>query len=102
MTFFEWDERKAEANRRKHGIRFEEAAKIFDDENAISEVDRFVEDEPRWQTIGTLPGARLLLVAHTVSEEGADEVIRIISARPANAAERRRYEQNDSQEHGRG
>lgn len=26
---FEWDEAKAEANRRKHGVTFEEAAEIF-------------------------------------------------------------------------
>jgi uncharacterized DUF497 family protein len=31
---FEWDERKAEQNERKHGISFEEAQTIFEDENA--------------------------------------------------------------------
>ncbi|CDG97897.1 Putative toxin-antitoxin system, toxin component (fragment) [Xenorhabdus bovienii str. puntauvense] len=28
---FEWDPAKAETNYRKHGIRFEEAALVFDD-----------------------------------------------------------------------
>jgi uncharacterized DUF497 family protein len=28
---FEWDEEKARANRRKHGVSFEEAKTVFDD-----------------------------------------------------------------------
>lgn len=40
----------------------------------------------------------LLLVAHTVREEGRDEVVRLISARRADRKERKRYEQNRAQE----
>lgn len=37
--YFEWDEAKAESNARKHGIRFEDAARVFDDPLAISGQD---------------------------------------------------------------
>jgi uncharacterized DUF497 family protein len=50
----------------------------------------------RWQTIGTVGGTTLLLVAHTVHEDDENgrpvEVIRIVSARAATRRERRRYE----------
>jgi uncharacterized DUF497 family protein len=51
---FEWDEVKARINRKKHGIDFEEAVKVFLDEFALTEIDRFIEGEARWQTIGML------------------------------------------------
>jgi uncharacterized DUF497 family protein len=91
---FEWDKNKAESNYRKHGIRFEEAALVFDDPLAWSEQDRIENGEERWQTIGQVEGCWLVLVAHTVWEEDDTEVIRIISARPANRKERTRYEQS--------
>ena len=91
--YFEWDGRKAEINFRKHGVRFEEAALVFDDPFALSEQDRIENGEQRWQTIGMVGGCLLLLVAHTVRfEEKGVEVIRIISARRVNRKERRRYE----------
>jgi hypothetical protein len=76
---------------------FEEAAKVFLDEFALTEMERFVEDEARWQTIGMLSGSAILVVAHTVKESEAVEIVRIISARRAVPLERRRYEQNRSQ-----
>jgi len=94
MILFEWDEAKAKSNRRKHGIDFDDAAEAFYDPNAVVEQDRDVDGELRWQMIGSIDGAILLLVAHTISEQGEDEVIRIISARHADRKERRRYEQN--------
>ena len=91
--YFEWDGRKAETNFRKHGVRFEEAALVFDDPFALSEQDRIENGEQRWQTVGMAGGCLLLLVAHTVRfEEKGVEVIRIISARRVNRKERRRYE----------
>ncbi len=91
--YFEWDDRKAESNFRKHGIRFEEAALIFDDPLAVSEQDRIEDGEQRWQTIGMSGGCLLLLAAHTVRfEEQGIEVVRIISARRVNRKERMRYE----------
>lgn len=93
LQYFEWDEKKSQSNFRKHGIRFEEAARVFDDPLSISEQDRFENGECRWKTIGMVYGCILLLVAHTVrDEENGVEIIRIISARCAEPKERRRYE----------
>jgi uncharacterized protein len=91
--YFEWDDNKAESNYRKHGIRFEDAARAFDDPLAISRQDRIEGGEQRWQTIGMVHGCLLVIVAHTLrlEDEGA-EVVRIISARRAERQERRRYE----------
>lgn len=89
--YFEWDTKKAESNFRKHGIRFEEAALVFDDPFAVSEQDRIENGEQRWQTIGAVGGCLLLLVAHTVRFEDV-EIVRIISARRVDRKERRLYE----------
>ena len=50
---FAWDDEKLEANIKKHGITFEEAATVFDDDNAliISDPDHS-EDEERFIIIG--------------------------------------------------
>jgi len=91
--YFEWDEQKAEINLRKHGIRFEDAARVFDDPLAVTDQDRIENGEQRWQTVGMADGYLLLLVAHTVRfEDDGIEVVRIISARRVDRAERRRYE----------
>ncbi|HTJ30272.1 MAG TPA: BrnT family toxin [Acidobacteriaceae bacterium] len=95
---FEWDERKNEANLRKHGVRFEEAALAFEDPLRISRLDRVVDGEERWQTFGRVGPVVLLMVAHTVHEEvdgSLVETIRIISARQATNYERREYEDED-------
>ena len=89
---FEWDQSKHRANRRKHGVGFAEAMRVFADAAALSKIDpRF--DDGRWTTRGSADG-RIFLVAHTYHEAKDDEheeVIRIISARYATAAERRVY-----------
>ncbi|MBU2811793.1 BrnT family toxin [Acidithiobacillus thiooxidans] len=96
QRYFEWDDRKAEANFNKHGIRFEEAALVFNDPFALSEQDRIENGEQRWQTIGMSGSCLMLLVAHTVCyEEQSIEIVRIISARRVNKKERRRYEQGE-------
>jgi uncharacterized DUF497 family protein len=94
MILFEWDEAKAESNRRKHGIDFDDAIEAFYDPHSIMEQDRVVDGELRWQTIGLVGDAAIVLVAHTVDEHGQEEVIRIVSARLADRKERRRYGQN--------
>jgi uncharacterized DUF497 family protein len=88
---FAWDERKNRANRKKHRIRFETAALVFDDPFHISVQDREVGGEARWQTIGMIGGVHVLLVAHTVDE--AANLIRILSARKATRRERSIYAQ---------
>jgi len=95
-TIFEWDETKAESNFRKHGIRFAEAALVFDDPFAVLRQDRLENGEQRWQTIGMVHGCLLLLVAHTIRfEDESIEVVRIISARHVDRKERRRYEHGE-------
>lgn len=85
---FEWDSRKAASNLRKHGVAFEQACEVFFDP-FVAVVDASTEEEDRDAVIGMTAGSRLLVVVHVLRE---DEVFRIISARPATPAERRRYE----------
>jgi len=92
---FEWDETKARANVRKHGISFEVAVRVFVDPLAVSSQDRIESGEHRWRTVGMVGGYLLVLVAHTVRHDDA-EVIRIISARRADKQERKSYEQKNS------
>ncbi len=90
---FVWDEPKNQINRKKHGLSFETALLVFDDPNHLTRQDREVDGEARLQTIGTVNGVHLLLVAHTVSDD--DEAIRIISARKATRSERSTYAKNN-------
>jgi len=102
MIRFEWDPVKARTNQRKHGVTFEEAVNVFDDPRTLVEQDRTDDEtgEVRWRALGPVGGVVLLLVAHTVREEGPDEVIRLISARRATRKERHRYEQTRAQDVG--
>ncbi|PBB18315.1 BrnT family toxin [Mesorhizobium sp. WSM4313] len=93
---FEWDSEKAGSNLRKHGVSFETAVRVFSDPFALTEQDRIEGGEYRWQTIGLVDGALVLLVAHADTEEHGIEMIRIISARRATTRERRRYAENRS------
>jgi hypothetical protein len=87
---FEWDDRKAAANAKKHGVRFEEAKSVFVDERAklIDDPDHS-EAEDRFVILGLSSSIRLLLVCHCYRGEG--NAIRIISARKATAKESRNY-----------
>ncbi len=90
---FSWGELKNRINRRKHRVSFETAVLVFDDPGHISHLDREVEGELRWQTIGMVEGIQVLLVVHTSpeSDNEEEEIIRIISARKATPQERRVY-----------
>jgi uncharacterized DUF497 family protein len=89
---FEWDPRKAEANRRKHGVSFDLAKEVFWDEFQARSPRGFEHGEERWWTIG-LVGPWTLVVVHTWIENEEEDVIRIVSARKATASERRRCEE---------
>ena len=93
---FEWDPKKAALNLQGHSVSFEEAASVFGDPFAatISDPEHSTE-EPRFITMGVTPAQRLLVVVHT---DRVDRV-RIISARPATRAEKKKYE--EGQEPGR-
>ena len=87
---FEWDPRKAAANRRKHGISFEEATTALRDDLALTGRDPdHSTDELRYITFGVSSQGRLLVVSHT--ERGG--LVRIISARTATNSERKIYEE---------
>ena len=87
---FEWDQRKSAANRRKHGVSFEEAETTFYDDRAILTEDPDEEGEDRFVLLGLSAGLRTLVVCHCYRED--DSVIRIISARKAHREERRDYD----------
>ena len=90
-TRIEWDERKNRANKRKHGISFQEAATVFVDERALLIPDpSHSEEEDRFLLLGSSAALRTLVVCHCYKESA--EVIRIISARRASSKERKTYE----------
>jgi uncharacterized protein len=81
---------ESEANRKKHGVSFEDAQTVFADERArlIDDPDHS-EEEERFVLLGLSSSLRLLVVAHCYRLDG--NVIRIISARKANRDEERFY-----------
>jgi uncharacterized DUF497 family protein len=87
---FEWEPVKARANLRKHRVSFDEASTVFADERAllIDDPDHS-DDEERFILLGSSSNLRMLVVVHCVRAAGS--VIRIISARKANADEQSRY-----------
>ena len=89
---FAWDENKNRSNRRKHGVSFETAVRVFEDPAAVSYVERVVDGQERWHTIGWAGSIIVLLVVHTLEEENGEEKVRIISARKAYPRERAFYE----------
>jgi len=86
---FEWDPRKAAVNRRKHRVDLADAATVLHDELAVTVLDDDP-DEERFVTVGADALGRILVVVFT----WRGRRIRLISARPATARERRRYEGN--------
>lgn len=70
---------------------FETAKLVFDDPNCLTFVERFEDGEERWHAIGILDGKAMVTVVHSYWPEGSDEIIRIISARSADAQERKLY-----------
>ena len=87
MTY-QWDNGKATANLRKHGIDFADAVSVFSDDLAITIPDeRF--DEERFITVGMDAFGRVLVVVYT----WRGNEIRLISARKATRPERKQYEE---------
>ena len=85
---FEWDPIKARRNQDLHGVAFEEAATVMDDERQATRFDEeHSMDEDRFVTIGRSGAGRLLVVVWTPRGES----IRLVSSRPATPSERRYY-----------
>jgi hypothetical protein len=96
---FEWDDRKADANARKHGVTFDQAAEVLADADAdrfhLEEYDEeHHDDEDRFITTASHPANRdiVLVIWWTQRRQRSREVTRIIGARRATPAERKRYE----------
>lgn len=87
---FEWNPDKAALNFEKHGISFQEAATVFNDNLSVTFPDLAHSiAESRYVIIGVSRFGQLLVIAHT--ERG--EKVRIISARKATLQEKRFYEE---------
>ena len=87
---FEWDTRKDKANVKKHGVSFEEARTVFYDEFAIQFFDPDHSDaEDRFILLGNSYQLNTLVVCHCFREN--ETVVRIISARKADAEEEQAY-----------
>lgn len=92
---FEWDENKAESNWRKHRIEFTMAMQVFSDPYRVVKYDAaHGNGEERWQTIGMVASAPMVLMVVYTERDSEGEVIRLISARKANKDEHRTYGKN--------
>lgn len=89
---FEWDPVKAQSNVKKHGITFEEAKTVFDDDFArlLHDPDHS-EEEERFILLGMSYTLKILTVVHCYRDH--DGVIRIISARESTKNEARQYKE---------
>ena len=87
---FEWDDAKSAANKRKHGISFEEALTVFFSAPLYVFHDPdHSEDEERYIAFGFSASSRILAVVHCESRGG--KIVRIISARKATKAEQKKF-----------
>jgi len=92
---YEWDDRKAADNFRKHGVDFADAIAAIEDPNRLEEIDtRFAYGEQRIQIIG-MAYRNVLFVVVTAHDD--QEIYRIISARKATRHEQDRYYAGDSE-----
>ncbi len=90
---FEWDDAKAALNWQNHGVTFEMARSAFRDAFAVEWADDAQDAaELRFAMLGMVE-YHLLFVAYTMREDR----IRVISARRAEAHERRRYHDENRQ-----
>lgn len=90
---YEWDSEKHQDNIRKHGVRFEDAIQIFERDVFTFPDIRFDYAEEREISYGYTMDLHILMVVHTERTNRT----RIISARKATPAERRRYHEYLSQ-----
>ena len=89
---FSWDDSKAQSNIAKHGISFEEAKTVFDDDNArlIYDPDHS-KDENRFILLGLSCTLKILTVVHCYRDN--ENNIRIISARKSTKSEAKQYKE---------
>jgi uncharacterized DUF497 family protein len=80
---FEFDPAKSEANKAKHGIDFNEAIELWDDENRI-EVPARTTDEPRFLVVGRIAGK---LWSSVITYRSAKDSDRLSAAVPIGRGE---------------
>lgn len=93
---FVWDKEKAEGNKDKHKVTFDEASSVFKhDSNMINVYDsEHSHEEDRWITIGLSSSAKILTISHTHKYLNDNAVeIRIISSRKATKQEIEQYKE---------
>jgi uncharacterized protein len=87
MPDFEWDEEKNRINHQKHGIEFQEAKEVFDDENAVLYPGATKGEENRFLLVGKTIEKFIIAVVFTMRKQ----IYRIISARQARKGEIQDY-----------
>ena len=88
---FEYDEKKSQINKEKHGIDFIDAQNLWQDENALIVPANIIDDEVRYALISILKNK-----CYTAIFIIRDEIYRIISVRRCRKNEERNYEKNNS------
>ncbi len=71
-----WDPQKAEANFRKHKIRFSDAESVLFDPMTLSIEDQIIDQEQRFLSVGSDALGRVVVVVYTYT----GDTIRLISA----------------------
>lgn len=87
MANFEWDDNKNRSNQKKHGISFEDAKEVFDDDDAIVYPRQVKDGENRILLVGKVFGRFIIALVFTMRKQ----VYRIISARQARKKEVQDY-----------
>lgn len=89
---FEWDEAKAKSNLIKHGVSFDEAKSVFDDDFARVIYDEtHSKNEERFVILGMSKKLRILVVVHCLRQDSL--IVRLISARKATQNEQNQYKE---------
>jgi uncharacterized protein len=92
---FEWDEVKAAANARKHGVSFDLARTIFNDSRLVTTADiEHSQEEDRWLSIGCASNGMMLSAVYLWLEDAGTVRVRIISVRKATQTEIVQYREN--------
>jgi len=84
---YTWDNAKNRSNIRRHGIAFEDAQRIFENETVERIDDRFAYGEMRVYAIGIVNGLEITVIY----TDKSDDERRIISAWRAEPHEKRAY-----------
>jgi uncharacterized DUF497 family protein len=92
---FEWDEAKADANARKHGVTFELASTVFHDPRLFTIADvEHGDTQERWFSIGCARNGGMLSIAYLWSDADPAAInIRLISARKSTQVEIHQYQE---------